>query len=196
MTVRTRFAPSPTGLLHIGGVRTALFCWLYARRHGGTFILRVEDTDRERSTAEAVQVILDGMQWLGLDDDEGPFYQTERMDAVPRSDPAVPARRQGLPLLLLEGRARGDARRADGAQGEAALRRPLPRRAREPRAGVQAGRALQESARRRRGRRRRGHGPIVFENAELDDLIIARSDGKPTYNFCVVVDDIDMRSRT
>ena len=78
MTVRTRFAPSPTGLLHIGGVRTALFCWLYARRHGGTFILRVEDTDRERSTAEAVQVILDGMQWLGLDADEGPFYQTER----------------------------------------------------------------------------------------------------------------------
>ena len=78
MTVRTRFAPSPTGLLHIGGVRTALFCWLYARRHGGTFILRVEDTDRERSTAEAVQVILDGMKWLGLDADEGPFYQTER----------------------------------------------------------------------------------------------------------------------
>ena len=76
MTVRTRFAPSPTGFLHIGGVRTALFCWLYARRHGGTFILRVEDTDRERSTPEAVQAILDGMDWLGLDHDEGPFYQT------------------------------------------------------------------------------------------------------------------------
>ena len=78
MAVRTRFAPSPTGLLHIGVVRTALFCWLYARRHGGTFILRVEDTDRERSTPAAVQVILDGMKWLGLDADEGPFYQTER----------------------------------------------------------------------------------------------------------------------
>jgi glutamyl-tRNA synthetase len=79
MTVRTRFAPSPTGMLHIGGVRTALFCWLYARRHGGTFILRIEDTDRERSTPEAVQAILVGMKWLGLDHDEGPFYQTERM---------------------------------------------------------------------------------------------------------------------
>ena len=80
MTVRTRFAPSPTGMLHIGGVRTALFCWLYARRQGGTFILRIEDTDRERSTPEALQAILDGMKWLGLDHDEGPFYQTERMD--------------------------------------------------------------------------------------------------------------------
>ena len=80
MTVRTRFAPSPTGMLHIGGVRTALFCWLYARRHGGTFILRIEDTDRERSTPEAVQAILDGMKWLGLDHDEGVFYQTRRMD--------------------------------------------------------------------------------------------------------------------
>ena len=80
MTVRTRFAPSPTGLLHIGGVRTALFCWLHARRHSGTFILRVEDTDRERSTDEAVQVILDGMAWLGLKADEGPYYQTRRMD--------------------------------------------------------------------------------------------------------------------
>ena len=80
MTVRTRFAPSPTGMLHIGGVRTALFCWLYARRHGGTFILRIEDTDRERSTPEAVKAILEGMQWLGLDHDEGPYYQTHRMD--------------------------------------------------------------------------------------------------------------------
>ena len=79
MTVRTRFAPSPTGMLHIGGVRTALFCWLYARRHGGTFILRIEDTDRERSTPEALAAILDGMQWLGLDHDEGPFYQSQRM---------------------------------------------------------------------------------------------------------------------
>ena len=80
MTVRTRFAPSPTGLLHIGGVRTALFCWLYARRHGGVFILRIEDTDRERSTDEAIRVILDGLDWLGLRADEGPFYQTQRYD--------------------------------------------------------------------------------------------------------------------
>src|SRR4029078_7073397 len=80
MSIRTRFAPSPTGLLHIGGVRTALFSWLYARRHGGQFIPRIEDTDRERATEAATQVILDGMQWLGLDHDEGPFYQTRRMD--------------------------------------------------------------------------------------------------------------------
>ena len=98
MNVRTRFAPSPTGLLHIGGVRTALFCWLYARRHGGTFILRVEDTDRERSTPEAVQVILDGMKWLGLDADEGPFYQTER----------YPRYREVIRQWLAEGRAYHD----------------------------------------------------------------------------------------
>ena len=96
MTVRTRFAPSPTGLLHIGGVRTALFCWLYARRHGGVFILRVEDTDRERSTPEAVQVILDGMRWLGLDADEGPFYQSQR----------YPRYREVIRQWLQEGRQR------------------------------------------------------------------------------------------
>ena len=95
MTVRTRFAPSPTGLLHIGGVRTALFCWLYARRHGGVFILRIEDTDRERSTPEAVQVILDGMQWLGLDADEGPFYQSQR----------YPRYREVIQQWLVEGKA-------------------------------------------------------------------------------------------
>ncbi|MFP4334853.1 MAG: glutamate--tRNA ligase, partial [Wenzhouxiangella sp.] len=80
MSVKTRFAPSPTGYLHIGGARTALFCWLYARRHGGRFVLRIEDTDRERSTPEAINAILEGMAWLGLDYDEGPFYQTERFD--------------------------------------------------------------------------------------------------------------------
>src|ERR1700719_645337 len=80
MIVRTRFAPSPTGFLHIGGLRTALFCWLYARRHGGQFILRIEDTDLERSTAEAIQQILDGLEWAGLDYDEGPFFQTKRFD--------------------------------------------------------------------------------------------------------------------
>ncbi len=127
MTVRTRFAPSPTGLLHIGGVRTALFCWLYARRHGGTFILRIEDTDRERSTPEAVQVILDGMDWLGLARGRGPVLP----------DPALRRYREVIRQWLAEGQAyhcycskeeleqmRDDA---DGAQGEAALRRPLPR---------------------------------------------------------------------
>ncbi len=110
MTVITRFAPSPTGLLHIGGVRTALFCWLYARRMGGQFILRIEDTDRERSTAEAIRVILDGMAWLGLDHDQGPYYQTRRFDRYAEVIARVPPRGQGLSLLLHEGGARGDAR--------------------------------------------------------------------------------------
>ena len=132
MTVRTRFAPSPTGMLHIGGVRTALFCWLYARRHGGTFILRIEDTDRERSTPEAVQAILDGMQWLGLDHDEGPFYQTQRMDRYGEVIQQFLREGKAYHCYCSQGGARRDARRADGAQGEAALRRPLPRTARSP----------------------------------------------------------------
>ena len=189
MTVRTRFAPSPTGMLHIGGVRTALFSWLYARRHGGTFILRVEDTDRERSTAEAVTGILEGMHWLGLDQDEGPFFQTQRFDRYREVIPDA-GDRSGLPLLLLQGRARRDARGAVGPQGEAALRRPLPsargagarRESGDP--VPQSGEGMSSSTTWSMGR--------TFESGELDDLIIARSDGTPTYNFCVVVDDFDM----
>ena len=111
MTVRTRFAPSPTGFLHIGGLRTALFCWLYARRHAGRFILRIEDTDLERSTAEAIQQIMDGMEWAGLDHDEGPFYQTKRFDRY-GSDRRDAGRRQSLSLLLQQGRTGADARRS------------------------------------------------------------------------------------
>jgi glutamyl-tRNA synthetase len=192
MTVRTRFAPSPTGLLHIGGVRTALFCWLYARRHGGTFILRVEDTDRERSTPEAVRVILDGMKWLGLDADEGPFFQSQR---YPRYGEVI---RQWL--------AEGKAYRCYCSKEELEhmrnvqlARKEKPRydgrcrERREPVAGVtpvvrfrnpQEGAVVVDDA---------VHGKVVFQNAELDDLIIERSDGNPTYNFCVVVDDYDMK---
>jgi glutamyl-tRNA synthetase len=192
MTVRTRFAPSPTGLLHIGGVRTALFCWLYARRHGGVFILRVEDTDRERSTPEAVQVILDGMRWLGLDADEGPFYQTKR----------YPRYREVILQWLKEGKAyhcwcskeeleamrnaqltRKEKPRYDGRcrQGRAPLPGVTPVvRFRNP----QDGAVIVADA---------VHGDVTFQNAELDDLIIERSDGNPTYNFCVVVDDYDMK---
>jgi len=192
MTVRTRFAPSPTGLLHIGGVRTALFCWLYARRHGGTFILRVEDTDRERSTPEAVRVILDGMKWLGLDADEGPFFQSQR---YPRYGEVI---RQWL--------AEGKAYRCYCSKEELEhmrnvqlARKEKPRydgrcrERREPVAGVtpvvrfrnpQEGAGVVDDA---------VHGKVVFQNAELDDLIIERSDGNPTYNFCVVVDDYDMK---
>ena len=192
MTVRTRFAPSPTGLLHIGGVRTALFCWLYARRHGGTFILRVEDTDRERSTAEAVQVILDGMQWLGLDADEGPFYQTERypryrevirewLDAGKAyhcwcSKEELEAMRNAQLARKekprYDGRCRNGAKPREGVTPVVRFKNPLE-------GAVVVADAV--------------HGDVVFQNAELDDLIIERSDGNPTYNFCVVVDDYDMK---
>ena len=192
MTVVTRFAPSPTGLLHIGGVRTALFSWLYARRHGGKFILRVEDTDRERSTDEAVQVILDGMRWLGLNEDEGPFFQTQRYDRY----------RQVIQQLLDEGKAydcysskeelealregqlaRKEKPRYDGRWRDSTVTPPpgvTPViRFKNPQVGEVVVNDLV-------------HGPTVFQNAELDDLIIQRSDGNPTYNFCVVVDDHDM----
>lgn len=192
MTVRTRFAPSPTGMLHIGGVRTALFSWLYARRHGGQFILRIEDTDRERSTPEAIDVILQGMQWLGLDHDEGPFFQSRRMDRY----------REVIELFLNEGKAyRCYCSRAelDAMRAEQLARKEKPRydgRCRErsaPRPGVDpvvrfrnpdAGEVVVEDV---------VHGPVRFDSSELDDLIIARSDGTPTYNFSVVVDDYDMK---
>ena len=191
MTIRTRFAPSPTGVLHLGSVRTALFCWLYARRHGGQFILRIEDTDRERSTEENVQAILDGMEWLGLDWDEGPIFQTERFDRY----------REVIDQWLEEGKAYHcyctkeelDAMRA--AQMEAGEKTRYDGRWRdrtEPREGVDPvvrfknpldGQVVVEDLVR---------GTVVFENEQLDDLIIARSDGTPTYNFTVIVDDHDM----
>jgi glutamyl-tRNA synthetase len=192
MTVRTRFAPSPTGLLHIGGVRTALFCWLYARRHGGVFILRVEDTDRERSTPEAVQVILDGMKWLGLDADEGPFYQSQR----------YPRYREVIRQWLAEGKAYHcycSKDELEQMRNDQLARKEKPRydgRCRdrkEPREGVTPvvrfknpteGAVVVADA---------VHGNVVFQNTGLDDLIIERSDGNPTYNFCVVVDDYDMK---
>ncbi len=192
MTIRTRFAPSPTGMLHIGGVRTALFCWLYARRHGGTFILRIEDTDRERSTDEAVQVILDGMAWLGLAADEGPFYQTRR----------YPRYREVIDQLLAADRAyRCYCTKDELEQMRAAqlARKEKPRydgRCRhgaQPRAGIEPVVRFKNPIDGEIVVRDVVHGPIVFRNAELDDLIILRSDGNPTYNFCVTVDDWDMQ---
>jgi glutamyl-tRNA synthetase len=192
MTVRTRFAPSPTGLLHIGGVRTALFSWLYARRHGGVFILRVEDTDRERSTEAATQVILDGMEWLGLSADEGPFYQTRRMDryaeVIQQFLESGHAYRCYCTKEELEAmRARQMAAKQKPRYDGTCRTRTAPRpgvdpvvRFRNPVDGV----VVVEDV---------IHGNVVFDNAELDDLIIARSDGSPTYNFCVVVDDMDMK---
>jgi glutamyl-tRNA synthetase len=191
MSIVTRFAPSPTGMLHIGGVRTALFSWLYARHHGGKFILRVEDTDRERSTDAAVRVIIEGMAWLGLDADEGPYYQTQRFDRY----------KEVLDGML----AKGQAYRCYCSKAELdAMREAQQARKEKPRydgrcrhrtaavAGVtpvirfanpQSGEVVVDD---------QVHGRTVFQNTELDDLIIQRSDGTPTYNFCVVVDDMDM----
>ncbi len=191
MTVVTRFAPSPTGLLHVGGVRTALYSWLYSRRLQGKFILRVEDTDRERSTDEATRVILDGMAWLGLDPDEGPYFQSQRTDRY----------RAVIAEMLAAGSAYHcyctkeelDAmREAQVARKEKPRYTGLCRDRKEPRPGVAPvvrfrnpldGNVVVDDL---------IHGPVTFQNAELDDLIIARSDGTPTYNFCVVVDDRDM----
>ena len=190
MTVRTRFAPSPTGYLHVGGARTALFSYLFARRHGGRFILRIEDTDLERSTAESVNAILEGMAWLGLGYDEGPFYQTQRFDRYN----AV------IDDLLAKGLAyRCDCpkERLDALREEQMAAKLKPRydgrcrhrevdptqshviRFRNPDAGLVV---VDDLIR----------GRMTFDNAELDDLIIRRTDGAPTYNLSVVVDDADM----
>ena len=191
MTVRTRFAPSPTGYLHIGGARTALFCWLYSRHHGGSFILRIEDTDRERSTDAAVQAILDGMAWLDLRADEGPFYQTQRFDRY--REVAQQLLKDGhayhcycskeeLDAMRTEQMARTEKPRYDGRCRN--RMQPVPDvtpviRFKNP----QEGQTVVDDA---------VKGRVVFDNHELDDLIIVRSDGNPTYNFCVVVDDMDM----
>ncbi|MDE2090771.1 MAG: glutamate--tRNA ligase [Gammaproteobacteria bacterium] len=192
MTIRTRFAPSPTGYLHIGGARTALFCWLYARHHGGQFILRIEDTDRERSTQPAVQAILDGMQWLDLNYDEGPIYQTQRFDRyhevaeqLLKEDHAYHCycSKQELEQMRTEQQARKQKPRYDGRCRQLTASRPgIPSviRFKNPVSGQTV---VDDLVR----------GRVVFENSELDDLIIVRSDGTPTYNFTVVVDDMDMR---
>ncbi len=196
MTVRTRFAPSPTGFLHIGGARTALFSWAYARRHGGTFILRIEDTDVARSTPEAVQAIIDGMNWLGLAHDEGPFYQMQRMDRYKEVIGQMLAAgtayycytsKEELDALRAEQEAKKEKPRYDGRwRPEAGKTLPaVPAgiepvvRFKNPTSGVVA---WDDQVK----------GRIEISNTELDDFIIARADGTPTYNFCVVVDDWDM----
>ena len=189
--IKTRFAPSPTGLLHVGGARTALFCWLFSRKMGGKFVLRIEDTDLERSTSESVQAILDGMEWLGLDYDEGPFFQTERFDRyleviqklVEQGDAYYcECSRERLDALRAQQMAAKQKPRYDGCCRELGLRpgngKALVVRFRNPSQGTV---------------RFTDHvkGEVSVDNAELDDLIIARSDGSPTYNLSVVVDDMD-----
>ena len=195
--IRTRFAPSPTGFLHIGGARTALFSWAFARHHGGQFVLRIEDTDVARSTPEAVQAIIDGMNWLGLAHDEGPFYQMQRMDRYKTVIQEMLAQgaayhcyttAEELDRMREEQRAKGLKPRYDGTwRPEPGKTLPQPPagvqpviRFKNPTDGVVAWDDLVK-------------GRIEIANAELDDLIIARQDGTPTYNFCVVVDDWDMR---
>lgn len=195
-SVRTRFAPSPTGYLHLGGARTALFSWAYAKHFGGKFVLRIEDTDLERSTPEAVQAILDGMQWLGLDHDEGPFYQMKRMDryreVVQQMLEAGTAyycycTPEEVEAMREKQRAAGDKPRYDGTwRPEPGKTLPaIPEgikpvvRFKNPLDGV----VTWDDA---------VKGTITIANKELDDLVIARPDGTPTYNFCVVIDDWDM----
>ncbi|MEE9613452.1 MAG: glutamate--tRNA ligase [Thermodesulfobacteriota bacterium] len=190
MTVRTRFAPSPTGHLHIGGARTALFNWLFARRHGGEFILRVEDTDAARSTEEATQAILDGMEWLGLDWDEGPFLQSKRFNIYKEHAERLLKEKKGYRCwctpeeleerrkqAMAEGRApRYDRRcseRSDTPDGPSAVRFRVP-----------PGKSIIKDLIK---------GTVAIEHEEIEDLVILRSDGSPTYNLCVVVDEAEMR---
>jgi glutamyl-tRNA synthetase len=195
--VRTRFAPSPTGFLHLGGARTALFSWAYARHHHGTFVLRVEDTDLERSTPEAVQAILDAMAWLDMRPDEGPFYQMQRMDRYREVIAAMLAAGtayhcysspEEVEAMREKARAAGQKPRYDGTWRPEPGKTlpPIPQgrkpvvRFKSPQTGTTGWNDLIK-------------GPISFDNTELDDLVIARPDGTPTYNFCVVVDDWDMK---
>ena len=194
--VRTRFAPSPTGYLHIGGARTALFSWAYARRMGGAFVLRIEDTDRERSTQESVQAILDGMAWLGLDWDEGPYYQMERLerykavvDQLLEEGHAYYcyASKEELDEMREAQKARGDKPRYDGRW------RPEPGKTLPtPPAGVTPVIRFKTPLDGETTFNDMIKGPITVANSELDDLVIVRGDGIPTYNFGVIVDDWDM----
>lgn len=191
MTVRTRFPPSPTGYLHIGGARTALFNWLFTRRHQGRMVMRIEDTDRERSTEESVQAIFDSLRWLNLDYDEGPYYQTRRTERYLEATEKLLetgwayrcyCSREELEAMREAQRARGEKPRYDGRCR--ARTGPEPGvdpvlRFKNPREGSVV---VDDVIR----------GRIVISNDELDDLIIARSDGSPTYNLTVVVDDVDM----
>ncbi len=193
MACRTRFAPSPTGYLHIGGARTALYCWLEARHHGGDFVLRIEDTDRERSTQAAVEAIIEGMRWLGLEADEGPIYQTQRLERYRQvASELVQAGKayyayetkeeiDAMRALAME---QGEKPRYDGRSRELNLpRRDDPNRVIRLK-NPQAGTVVFDD---------RVKGRIEWANAELDDLVMIRSDDYPTYNFAVVIDDLDMR---
>ena len=190
MSIKTRFAPSPTGYLHVGGARTALFSWLHARKHGGKYVLRIEDTDLQRSTAESINAILEAMTWLGLDYDEGPFYQTRRFDryneVIDELLQQKTAYRCNCSRERLEALREGQMQRKQKPRYDGHCRtqsvdvdEPHVIRFRNP---LEGSIVIDDQVR----------GKIVFQNDELDDLIIRRTDGSPTYNLTVVVDDLDM----
>jgi glutamyl-tRNA synthetase len=190
MSVKTRFAPSPTGYLHVGGARTALFSWLHARKHGGKFVLRIEDTDLQRSTAESINAILEGMTWLGLEYDEGPLYQTDRFDrynqVIQQLLDSGLAYRCDCPQERLDKLREGQMQRKEKPRYDGHCRgrdidpqSPHVVRFRNPDSGSIVVNDLVR-------------GRVVFHNEELDDLVIRRTDGSPTYNLTVVVDDLDM----
>ena len=190
MSVKTRFAPSPTGYLHVGGARTALFSWLHARKHGGKFVLRIEDTDLQRSTAESINAILEGMTWLGLEHDEGPLYQTDRFDrynqVIQQLLDSGLAYRCDCPQERLDKLREGQMQRKEKPRYDGHCRgrdidpeSPHVVRFRNPDSGSIVVNDLVR-------------GRVVFHNEELDDLVIRRTDGSPTYNLTVVVDDLDM----
>ena len=190
MSTKTRFAPSPTGYLHVGGARTALFSWLHARKHGGKYVLRIEDTDLQRSTAESINAILEAMTWLGLEYDEGPFYQTKRFDRYNEVIDELLGKklayrcncsRERLETLREGQMARKEKPRYDGHCRGLSMDAAEPHviRFRNPEEGAVV---VDDQVR----------GKIIFQNNELDDLIIRRTDGSPTYNLTVVVDDLDM----
>jgi glutamyl-tRNA synthetase len=190
MSTKTRFAPSPTGYLHVGGARTALFSWLHARKHGGKYVLRIEDTDLQRSTAESINAILEAMTWLGLDYDEGPFYQTKRFDRYNEVIDELLGKKLAYrcccPKERLDALREGQMQRKEKPRYDGHCRgktiaadEPHVIRFRNPPEGSVI---VDDQVR----------GKIVFRNDELDDLIIRRTDGSPTYNLTVVVDDLDM----
>lgn len=195
--VRTRFAPSPTGFIHLGNIRSALYPWAYARATGGVFVLRIEDTDVERSSQEAVDVILEGMRWLGLDPDEGPFFQMQRMERYKQV--LAQMLEQGLAYRCYMSQAELDALRERQMAAKQKPRydgtwRPETGKTLPPvPAGVQPVIRFRSPIGGSVGWDDKVKGRVEFSNDELDDLVIARTDGTPTYNFCVVVDDIDMR---
>jgi len=194
--VRTRFAPSPTGFIHLGNIRSALYPWAFARSQGGTFILRIEDTDLERSSQEAVDVILEGMKWLGLDPDEGPYFQMQRMDRY--KEVIAQMRERGLVYPCYMSLADLDALRERQMANKEKPRydgtwRPEPGKQLPPvPEGVQPVLRFRNPLTGVVAWDDKVKGRIEIRNEELDDLVIARADGTPTYNFCVVVDDIDM----